>query len=184
MNKDFVAESADYEMKMNILHAVDRDLDLMTVGEICKRSGISRQTFYRHFETKYDIILWHALLCERLYLDEIGRSLSWREGYYHHFRLLSEERHFYEVSLQFSVHMAPNENMMPRHRREVILETLRDYRHIELTETLRFALDAFVEMESHLANKWFRSGLHPEPAVFAELMESVVPPELHAALSI
>lgn len=184
MNVDFLAESADYEMKMRILHSVDRDFECITVGEICRRCGISRQTFYRHFDAKDDILVWHAILCERLYLDEIGRSLSWREGYYHHFRLLSEERQFYQVALQFTVHLAPNENPMPRHRREIVLETLRDYRHIELTDSLAFAVDAFVEIESHLANKWFRSGMLLEPAIFAERMESVVPPELHAALSI
>ena len=44
-----IFNSPDLSIKMKILHAVNKSLDQITVAEICRNAGISRQTFYRHF---------------------------------------------------------------------------------------------------------------------------------------
>lgn len=36
----------------------ERDFDNITVGDILERSGVSRTTFYRCFEDKYDVVNW------------------------------------------------------------------------------------------------------------------------------
>lgn len=36
----------------------ERDFDSITVGDILERSGVSRTTFYRCFEDKYDVVNW------------------------------------------------------------------------------------------------------------------------------
>lgn len=71
-----IFNTPDLKMKMNILHSVDRSLDCMTVSEICKKANISRQTFYRHFRSKYDIPWWFSIFCRQFYLNEIGRTIS------------------------------------------------------------------------------------------------------------
>ena len=43
--------SPELRTKMKILHAVDKSLDRITIAEICENAGISRQTFYRHFQS-------------------------------------------------------------------------------------------------------------------------------------
>ena len=50
-----IFESPDIRTKMKILHGVNKSLDQITISEICANAGVSRQTFYRHFESKYDI---------------------------------------------------------------------------------------------------------------------------------
>lgn len=90
-----IFSTPDLKTKMSILHAVDRSLDRMTISEICKKASISRQTFYRHFRSKYDIPWWFCIFCRQFYLNEIGRTISWQTGYYHHIRLLSTEREFF-----------------------------------------------------------------------------------------
>lgn len=81
-----IFSTPDLKTKMSILHAVDRSLDRMTISEICKKASISRQTFYRHFRSKYDIPWWFCIFCRQFYLNEIGRTISWQTGYYHHIR--------------------------------------------------------------------------------------------------
>lgn len=44
--------SLDMVMKFKILHAVHRPLDELSVQKICRKAGISRKTFYRHFESR------------------------------------------------------------------------------------------------------------------------------------
>ncbi|WP_371298236.1 TetR/AcrR family transcriptional regulator [Paraeggerthella sp.] len=47
---------------------------------MCENAGISRQTFYRHFQSKYDIPWWHSIFCRQFYLNEIGRTVDWKTG--------------------------------------------------------------------------------------------------------
>ena len=84
-----IFNSPDLSIKMKILHAVNKSLDQITVAEICRNAGISRQTFYRHFESKYDIPWWYSIFCRQFYLNEIGRTIDWKTGYYHHLRLIA-----------------------------------------------------------------------------------------------
>ena len=62
-----IFSSPELSTKMRILHAVDKSLDRITVAEICRNAGISRQTFYRHFESKYDIPWWYSIFCRQVY---------------------------------------------------------------------------------------------------------------------
>lgn len=71
MAGESIFTSPDLSTKMRILHAVNKSLDQITVGEICHNAGISRQTFYRHFESKYDIPWWYSIFCRQFYLNEI-----------------------------------------------------------------------------------------------------------------
>lgn len=67
-------------MCLRILKSVDKPLEHITVNEICEKAGISRQTFYNHFESKYMLRSWWSEHCERFTLDKIGIDLSWEEG--------------------------------------------------------------------------------------------------------
>ena len=106
--------SPELRTKMKILHAVDKSLDRITIAEICENAGISRQTFYRHFQSKYDIPWWHSIFCRQFYLNEIGRTIDWKTGYYHHLRLIAQERDFYRKSIQYSINTPFGQTVCPR----------------------------------------------------------------------
>ena len=63
-----------------MLKSVDRPLEVISVNDICKNAGISRQTFYNHFESKYMLRSWWSEYCEQFSLDRIGIDLSWEEA--------------------------------------------------------------------------------------------------------
>ena len=109
--------SPELRTKMKILHAVDKSLDRITIAEICENAGISRQTFYRHFQSKYDIPWWHSIFCRQFYLNEIGRTIDWKTGYYHHLRLIAQERDFYRKSIQYSINTPFGQTVMPENRK-------------------------------------------------------------------
>ena len=68
-----IFNSPDLSIKMKILHAVNKSLDQITVAEICRNAGISRQTFYRHFESKQEILCQLLVGISQRLLDG-GRS--------------------------------------------------------------------------------------------------------------
>ena len=55
-------------------------LEDITVDQVARGAGLSRQTFYRHFRDKYDLINWYfdKLLLESF--DEMGSGRTVREG--------------------------------------------------------------------------------------------------------
>ena len=152
-----IFSTPDLKTKMSILHAVDRSLDRMTISEICKKASISRQTFYRHFRSKYDIPWWFCIFCGQFYLNEIGRTISWQTGYYHHIRLLSTEREFFKKSIQYSINTPFGQTVMPQNRQTVLLETLKVHRNVPIDHNMLFLVEMFSKLECEVLNDWFRS---------------------------
>ena len=179
-----VFDSPELRTKMKILHAVDKSLDRITIAEICENAGISRQTFYRHFESKYDIPWWHSIFCRQFYLNEIGRTIDWKTGYYHHLRLISQERDFYRKSIQYSINTPFGQTVMPENRKTVLLDTLENYRHVVVNENMRFIVEVFSKLECEVLNDWFRSDAPTDLVRWTDDLVSLVPDRLYRALKI
>lgn len=179
-----IFSTPDLKTKMSILHAVDRSLDRMPISEICKKASISRQTFYRHFRSKYDIPWWFCIFCRQFYLNEIGRTISWQTGYYHHIRLLSTEREFFKKSIQYSINTPFGQTVMPQNRQTVLLETLKVHRNVPIDHNMLFLVEMFSKLECEVLNDWFRSDAPTDLNVWTDDLVSLVPDRLYRALDI
>ena len=72
-----------------------KPLDKITVKQIADACGVSRQTFYRCFLDKYDLVNWYfERLVERSF-QEMGVSLTLREGLRNKFRFIQAEADFF-----------------------------------------------------------------------------------------
>ncbi len=169
---------------MKILHGVNKSLDQITISEICANAGVSRQTFYRHFESKYDIPWWHSIFCRQFYLNEIGRTIDWETGYYHHLRLIDQERDFYRKSIQYSINTPFGQTVMPENRKTVLLETLERCRRVSVDHNMMFLVEIFSKLECEVLNDWFRSDQPTNLAQWTDDLVSLVPDRLFRALQI
>ena len=147
-----IFNSPDLSIKMKILHAVNKSLDQITVAEICRNAGISRQTFYRHFESKYDIPWWYSIFCRQF--------------------------------IQYSINTPFGQTIMPENRKAVLLDTLENYRHVEVNDNLRFIVEIFSKLECEVMNDWFRSDEPIDLARWTDDLVSLVPDRLYRALEI
>ena len=57
-----------------------KPLDKITVKEIVENSEMTRQTFYRNFKDKYDLVNWHFEQLADKSFRQMGVSLTLREG--------------------------------------------------------------------------------------------------------
>jgi len=185
MSDEVSVDFRSVEIEMRILHAIDRPIQRISVDEICKRAGISRQTFYRHFKSKEVVPAWYSAWCEQFYLDEIGRTLSWEIGYGQHMRLMCKEATFLSTALHEGIE-PPYFGGYPVsvRRKRVLLDTLRDYRHVAITDDMLFCVEAFVHIETEVFARWCKEGLTRESSLYARRMLSIVPPMLYAALQL
>ena len=70
-------------------------LDKITVTQIVERAGVTRQTFYRNFKDKYDLVNWHFEQLAQRSFKQMGAGLTLREGLIKKFEFLKGERTFF-----------------------------------------------------------------------------------------
>lgn len=181
---DSFLNDADAQAKLRIMHAVDRSLDQITVTQICTRAGMSRQAFYRHFPDKYSLHWWWPTFVHRFYLVEVGRTIDWETGYLHHIRLLSLEKDFFRVATQYTLNISTERTVMPHFRKCALLETLQDYQHVAVDESLMFCIDSWVKTETEILTEWYRLGNVPDPQTASRRLASIMPRRLYDILSV
>lgn len=120
----------------------------------------------------------------QFYLNEIGRTIDWKTGYYHHLRLIAQERDFYRKSIQYSINTPFGQTVMPENRKTVLLETLEKYRHVTVNDNMRFIVEIFSKLECEVLNDWFRSDAPTDLVRWTDDLVSLVPDRLYRALRI
>lgn len=147
--------------RLRVLRAVTEPIEDMTVSQICAAAGISRQTFYALFASKYDIAYWYLLLAEERYLFEIGRTLSLDDGLLKFFRFLDKEHAALSCAFERSPDKGELRARLARPESE-ILWTIQSY-GIEVSDDLAFCVVYTVESANCLVASWCIRGAD-EPA--------------------
>ena len=178
---------ADFDLKSRIFDALDelvaqKSFDKVSVTEICTAANVSRATFYRHFSDKYSIPQWYMDLAYSQGTNEIGRTLSWREGYYITEARFAQHRGFFQRAAQSNDYNAVD-NYAPRERKKVLTETLVKYHGKALTERMKFQIDATVELECHLLPRWHYGEYNVTLEEICSWMTEIVPRELFKVLN-
>lgn len=72
----------------------------ITVREICKKSSFSRQTFYRCFIDKYDLINWYFDRILHESFNQMGKGRTIRESLILKFNYIQQELVFFKAGFQ------------------------------------------------------------------------------------
>lgn len=182
MQIHFIEKPKGFDLKMRIAHAITRPIGEMTVAQICEAAGISRQTFYSHFESKYTIGSWYAHYCDSFTLAEIGRTLTWQQGYEKWRSLVEEEKKLFGYSRK-QKYVQEGLKTVAAKRYHDFKTTITTYRHLELTEDLDYLSWVCARLEGIVALEWFESDFTVSPEVMAKRIELCAPSMLHRALS-
>lgn len=136
-------DDRSFSVCLRILRGVDKPLDLITVNEICENAGISRQTFYNHFESKYMLRSWWSEYCEHFSLDRIGIDLSWEEAAIRYAQMVLSAGNFifYSAADNWS-DPEPYERAMLSRRVEALRNAC-EHRGLEITPDLEYCMDLY-----------------------------------------
>lgn len=177
-------DDGDVQLKLKIMHAVDCSLDKLVVTDLCAKVGISRQTFYRNFDSKYMLHWWWPIHVHKFYLIEVGRTIDCETGYFHHIRLLNMERDFFKIATQYTLNSSCQRSIMPHYRMIALIETLQDYRGIDIDDELMWCISNWVKLETEILTEWYRLGTPPKPQDAVNMLIDVMPSRLYEALRI
>ena len=117
-------ECKSEEMKYRLAEAVKvcmktTSVEKITVKEIVDACGTTRQTFYRHFQDKYDLVNWYfdKIILESF--EHMGEGETIYEGLVKKFQYIQKEKLFFKMAFK-----SDDQNCLRDHDFELILAFL------------------------------------------------------------
>ena len=158
-----------------------QSLDKMTVTDIVKHSGMTRQTFYRYFKDKYDLVNWYFEKLADKSFRQIGNSSTLREGLINKFTFLLNDKMFFIQAFQ-----SKDYNNIENYDYQCIFEF---YQNIirkkigPIPDDIMFLLEMYCHGSITMTVQWAVSGMKKTPEDMADLLIAALPPQLEQLLS-
>ena len=152
-------------------------VDKITVKDIVEGAGVARQTFYRNFLDKYDLINWYFDKLVLTCFEQIGVSHTVEESLTQKLRFIREEKAFF-----MGAFCSDDHNSLKEHDFELILRFYQDLisrkslRPVE--EEVRFLLEMYCQGSVYMTVKWILGGMKEKPEEMARKLVEAMPPKL------
>ena len=96
-------------------------VDAITVRQITENCGLTRQTFYRNFKDKYDLINWYFVKLVLQSFEQIGMGHTVGESLTQKFEFIVNEKVFFTEAFR-----SDDRNSLKEHDFELILQFYQD----------------------------------------------------------
>lgn len=154
-------------------------VDRITVKQIVEGCGVARQTFYRNFLDKYDLINWYFDKLVLQSFEQIGMGHTVGESLSQKFAFIVKEKVFFTGAFR-----SDDRNSLKEHDFELILQFYRDLiarkTSRPLGEELQFLLEMYCRGSVYMTVKWVLGGMKDSPEEMAKKLVDAMPPKLSA----
>ena len=141
----------------------------ITVKQIVETCGVSRQTFYRNFIDKYDLINWYFDRLLEVSFKEMGSREVLREGLIRKFKYIREERVFFQAAFKVD-----EQNNLKEHDFIMIFEfycrLIREKTGNLPDKKTRKLLEMYCQSSIYMTVQWVLKGLKESEEELADLM--------------
>jgi len=170
------------ECKYKLAEAVKRCMktvavENITVKQIVEECGVSRQTFYRNFIDKYDLINWYFDRLLEESFNQLGSGKTLREGLIKKFRYINEERIFFSAAFKVD-----EQNNLKDHDFYMIYEfycgLIREKTGELPDKKTRKLLEMYCQASIYMTVQWVLKGMKESEEELADLMIDAMPPHL------
>lgn len=159
-----------------------KQVDKITVQNIVDGCNMTRQTFYRNFKDKYDLINWYF---DKLVLEsfaEIGVDKTVCQSLQEKFEFIKREKIFFTEAFR-----SDDYNSLKEHDFELIMgfytELVTRKSGNELPEEIMFLLEMYCQGSVYMTVKWVLSGMNKTPEEMAKRLVEAMPPKLSEAFA-
>ena len=153
-------------------------VEKITVKEIVQECGTTRQTFYRYFLDKYDLINWYfdKILLESF--EHMGEGPTVYEGLCKKFQYIEEEKLFFKAAFRND-----QQNCLREHDFQLILafytRQIEEKTKEPISENLRFLLEMYCQGSIYMTVQWVLGERKSTPQEMAKALVSAMPSELY-----
>lgn len=153
-------------------------VEKITVKEIVQECGTTRQTFYRYFLDKYDLINWYfdKILLESF--EHMGEGTTVYEGLCKKFQYIEEEKLFFKAAFRND-----QQNCLREHDFRLILafytRQIEEKTKEPISENLRFLLEMYCHGSIYMTVQWVLGERKSTPQEMAKALVSAMPSELY-----
>ena len=152
-------------------------VDNITVTQLTELCGVTRQTFYRNFIDKYDLINWYFDKLVLQSFEQIGMGHTVGESLTQKFEFIVNEKVFFTEAFR-----SDDRNSLKEHDFELILEF---YSNLIFQKTGRrpdaetsFLLEMYCRGSIYMTVKWLLGGMKFPPAQLAKQLVLGMPEKL------
>lgn len=152
----------------------------ITVRQIADESGFSRQTFYRNFLDKFDLINWYFDKLLQISFDRMGSGKTVYDGLVLKFNYIRKERVFFFVAFG-----CDEQNNLKEHDFHMIYDfyvnMLMKKTEVMPDNKLCLLLEMYCRSSIYMTVKWVLDGMQKTPEELAQLMIDAMMPKLYNA---
>jgi len=152
-----------------------KSFEKISVFDITENCGLTRQTFYYHFQDKYELVNW-------IYYNEVITEVikdrtfeNWSDGFFDMLTIMKSEQHFYENALKISGQNSFQDYLFLVSR-ELFLELIDRItmdKEIE-DEDKEFIAEFFSFGIVGMISKWAKEGMKQTPFILTKRLKHLV----------
>ena len=156
-------DRAKYKLAASIKECMKTTpVDRITVKDIVEGSGLTRQTFYRNFKDKYDLINWYFDKLVLQSFEQIGMGNTVGESLTQKFEFILNEKAFFTEAFR-----SDDYNSVKEHDFELILQFYKELiarkTSRPLEEEMEFLLEMYCRGSVYMTEKWVLGGMKDSP---------------------
>ena len=149
----------------------------ITVKQITEKCGLTRQTFYRNFMDKYDLINWYFEKLLTKSFEHMGQGKTVYDALVKKFTYIQEEQTFFAAAFRYD-----EQNSLREHDFQLILEF---YENLicEKTgkvseENIHYLLEMYCQSSIYMTVKWVTGEVTCTPEELASILVDGMPGKL------
>lgn len=160
-----------------------KSLGSLTITDIVKRCGVSRQSFYYYFDDIYDLIEWYFIQETEKALSEYSDIDSWQTGYIRIMRWAQKNKPLV-MNTYRSIQREYIEVFMYRVLYRYIIKVVdTEARDLRVTEEQRASIAQFYTLALNaISLEWIRNGMNDRPETVAENVSFMIEGDFRKAL--
>ena len=151
----------------------------ITVKQIVETAGVSRQSFYRNFIDKYDLVNWYFDRLLEQSFKEMGKGETIREGLIKKFQYIKLEKLFFTAGFK-----GDEQNNLKEHDFIMIYEfycaLIREKTGTPPNTTIRKLLEMYCWSSIYMTVQWLIKGMKESEESLADLMIDAMPPMIQS----
>lgn len=159
-----------------------KPVNKITVQNIVDNCGLTRQTFYRNFTDKYDLINWYFDKLIIKSFSEVGINKSLKESLEEKFKFMEKEKLFFTEAFR-----ADDYNSLKEHDFKIIMnlykELIKTKTKKPILEEIEILLEMYCRESVYITVKWVFSGMKKTPIEMTEILIDAIPPKLEYILN-